>query len=120
MYITPKFPIAGPRDGGVPSKILQSSPISLSPAYIKVRVNDQPTAAIVDTGSTISIIRLDFPKSINHTGFTYEPRTCHTANSTPLNIIGQLKLAIKIKHITTSVDIYVATNLITSVLLGND
>ena len=74
----------------------------------------------MDTGSTISIIRLDFPKSINHTGFTFEPRTCHTANSTPLNIIGQLKLAIKIKHITTPVDIYVATNLITSVLLGND
>ncbi|CAF4638942.1 unnamed protein product, partial [Rotaria sp. Silwood2] len=42
------------------------------------------------------------------------------ANSTPLNIIGQIKLEIKIKFITTYVTAYVATNLITSILLGND
>ncbi|CAF4787886.1 unnamed protein product, partial [Rotaria sp. Silwood2] len=43
-----------------------------------------------------------------------------TANSTPLNIIGQIRLEIKIKHITNYVIAYVTTNLITSILLGND
>ncbi|CAF5206194.1 unnamed protein product, partial [Rotaria magnacalcarata] len=41
-------------------------------------------------------------------------------NSTPLNIIGQVKLEVKIKFITTYVTAHVATNLITSILLGND
>ena len=120
LSITFKFPITGPRDGGVPSKIIQPSTIPLSPVHIKIRVNNQPTEAIVDTGSAISIICLDFLKTINHTKFTHQTRTCHTANLAPPNIIGHIQLAIKIKHITTYVDTYVATNLITSLLLGND
>ncbi|CAF4139570.1 unnamed protein product [Rotaria sp. Silwood2] len=52
------------------------------------RVNDQPTEAIVDTGSAISIIRLDFLKTIHHNNLIYQTRTCQTANSTPLPIIG--------------------------------
>ncbi|CAF3763854.1 unnamed protein product [Rotaria socialis] len=61
-----------------------------------------------------------FPKSIQHTNFLYKSRICHTANSTPLNIIGQMKLKVKIRFITTYVTAHVATNLITSILLGND
>ncbi len=57
---------------------------------------------------------------MQHKQFTYKPRSCRTANSTPLNIIGQIELTIKIKHIETSVIANVATNLITSILLGND
>ena len=120
LSITSKFPITGPRDGGVPSKIIQPLTIPLSPAHIKICVNNQPTEAIMDTGSAISIIRLDFLKAINHTKFTHQTRTCQCANLTPLNIIGQIQLAIKIKHITTYVDTYVATNLITPLLLDND
>ena len=43
-----------------------------------------------------------------------------TANATPLKIIGQIQLEIQIKHIKTSINTYVATNLITPILLGND
>ncbi|CAF4235885.1 unnamed protein product, partial [Rotaria sp. Silwood2] len=42
------------------------------------------------------------------------------ANSTPLNIIGQITLELKLKSIRTYVNAHVATNLITSLLLGND
>ncbi|CAF4674253.1 unnamed protein product, partial [Rotaria sp. Silwood2] len=96
------------------------STITSFPVYIKIRVNDQPTEAIVDTGSAISIIHLNFLKTIHHKNFIYNNHTCQTANSTPLNIIGQIKLEIKIKSITTYVVAHVATNLITSILLGND
>ncbi|CAF4747339.1 unnamed protein product, partial [Rotaria sp. Silwood2] len=42
------------------------------------------------------------------------------SNSTSLNVIGEIELEINIKHITTFIIAYVATNLITSILLGND
>ncbi|CAF5040791.1 unnamed protein product [Rotaria sp. Silwood1] len=96
------------------------STITSFPVYIKIRVNDQPTEAIVDTGSAISIIHSNFLKTIHHQNFLHQPQLCQTANSTPLNIIGQIKLEIKIKSIKTYVTAYVATNLITSILLGND
>ncbi|CAF4224432.1 unnamed protein product, partial [Rotaria magnacalcarata] len=53
-----------------------------------IRVNDQPTEAIIDTGSAISSIRLDFLKTIHHNNLIYQTKTCQTANSPPLNIIG--------------------------------
>ncbi|CAF4780676.1 unnamed protein product, partial [Rotaria sp. Silwood2] len=101
-------------------KFNKPSTTTSSPVYIKIRVNDQPTEAIVDTGSAISIIKLNFLKTIHHKNFIYKNHTCQTASSTPLNIIGQIKLEIKIKSITTYVTANVATNLITSILLGND
>lgn len=91
-----------------------------SPIYIKIHVNDQPTNSIIDTGSAVSIIHNKFLQTIQHHKFTYQPRTCSTANSTPLNLIGYIELQIKIKDITTSIVAYVSTNLITPILLGND
>ncbi len=111
--------ITGTQDGGVPSKSIKLS-ISSSPVHIKIRVNDKPTDAIIDTGSAISIINLDFIKTMQHNKFVYQNRNCRTANSTPLNIIGHIELTIKIKRIETFVVAYVATNLITPILLGND
>jgi hypothetical protein len=73
---------------------------------------------IVDTGSAITIIHQDLLKTIHHTKFLHKPRSCATANSTPLNIIGQIELEIKLKHITTYITADVATNLITNILLG--
>ncbi|CAF4479732.1 unnamed protein product, partial [Rotaria sp. Silwood2] len=96
------------------------STITSFPVYIKIRVNDQPTEAIVDTGSAISIIHSNFLKTIHHKNFIYKNHTCQTANSTPLKIIGQIELEIQIKSIKTYVTAHVATNLITSILLGND
>jgi len=119
LYNASKFSITGSHDGGVPSKCFKPSTMS-SPVHIKVLVNNQPIQAIVDTGSAISIIRLDFLKTIKHNNFIYKIHKCQTANSTPLNIIGQINLEIQVKHIKTYVNAYVATNLITSILLGND
>ncbi|CAF4639166.1 unnamed protein product, partial [Rotaria sp. Silwood2] len=112
--------LTGSRDGGVPSQFIKPSTITSFPVYIKIRVNDQPTEAIIDTGSAISIIRLDFLKTIHHNNLINQTRACQTANSTPLNIIGHIKLEIKIKSISTYIMVHVATNLITSILLGND
>ncbi|CAF1415622.1 unnamed protein product [Rotaria sordida] len=115
-----QFNDSGSHDGGVPSKFIKPSTITSFPVYIKIRVNDQPTEAIVDTGSAISIIHSNFLKTIHHQNFLYQTHLCQTANSTPLNIIGQIKLEIQIKSIKTYVTAHVATNLITSILLGND
>ncbi len=114
-----KFSITGTHDGGVPSKSIKPSTIS-SPVFIQIRVNDQPSEAIVDTGSAISIIHLNFLKTIQHNKFIHKSYKCQTANATPLNLIGQIELEINIKHIKTFIIAYVATNLITSILLGND
>ncbi|CAF4274861.1 unnamed protein product, partial [Rotaria sordida] len=117
---TSKFSITGSHDGGVPSKFIKPSTITSFPVYIKIRINNQPTEAIVDTGSAISIIHSNFLKTIHHQNFLYQTHSCQIANSTPLNIIGQIQLEIQIKSIKTYVTAHVATNLITSILLGND
>ena len=98
MYITSKFSITGSRDGGVPSKFIEPSTIS-SPIYIKIHVNDQPTEAIVDTRSAISIIHSKFLKTIKHNKFIYKTHACQTANSTPLNIIGQIALEVETRDV---------------------
>ncbi|CAF4308818.1 unnamed protein product, partial [Rotaria magnacalcarata] len=54
-----KFSITGSRDGGVPSTILKPSSISSHPVYIQIHINNQPTKAIIDTGSAISIIHIE-------------------------------------------------------------
>ncbi|CAF1520646.1 unnamed protein product, partial [Rotaria sordida] len=117
---TSKFSITGSHDGGVPSKFIKPSTITSFPVYIKIRINNQPTEAIVDTGSAISIIHSNFLKTIHHQKFLYQTHSCQTENSTSLNIIGQIQLEIQIKSIKTYVTAHVATNLITSILLGND
>ncbi|CAF1263224.1 unnamed protein product [Rotaria sordida] len=99
---------------------MSPSIITSFPVYIKIRVNDQLTEAIVDTGSAISIVHSNFLKTIPHHNFLYQTHLCQTANSTPLNIIGQIQLEKQIKSIKTYVTAHVATNLITSILLGND
>ena len=120
MSNAPKFSITGSRDGGVPSVILKPSTSTSYPVYIQIHVNNQPTEAIIDTGSAISIIHMDYLKTLKHDNFQRLSQSCRTANSTPLNIIGQIVLEIKIKSITSYTNVYVATNLITQILLGND
>ena len=119
MYNASKFLVIGSHDDGVPSKFIKPSTIP-PPVYIKLRVNDKPTEVIANTGSAISIIHSNFLKTIEHKKFICKTRACQTANSISLNIIGQIELEIKITHITTIVTVYVAKNLITSILFGND
>jgi hypothetical protein len=94
--------------------------MSSGPIYIKVQANNKPTDAIVDTGSAITIIHQDLLKTLHHKKFVYKTRQCTTANATPLNIIGQIELEIKIKHVKTYITADVATNLVTKLLLGNN
>ena len=119
MYNASKFLLTESHDGRVPSKFIKLSTIP-SPVYIKLRVNDEPTEIIADTGSAISIIHSYFLKTIEHKNFICKTRTCQTANSISLNIIGQIELEIKLSHITTTVTVYVASDLITSIVFGND
>lgn len=114
-----EFPITGAQDGGAPSKPNQPS-TTPSPIYIKLLVNQQSTEAIVDTGSAISIIDSAFLKTIHHKKFTTTHRTCRTANSTPMNIIGQIEVDLKLKEVETPQLMIVATSLVTSIILGND
>jgi hypothetical protein len=113
------FSITGTLDGGAPSQIVKPS-LSTGPIYIKVYTNNQPTEAIVDTGSAITIIHQDLLKKIPHKQFTHKIKECKTANSTPLHIIGQIELEIKLQNVKTYIIANVATNLITKLLLGND
>ena len=119
MYNASKFLIIGLHDDGVTRKFIKLSTIP-SPVYTKLRVNDKSIEVIADTGSAISIIHANFLETIEHKKFICKIRTCQTANSISLNIIGQIELEIKITHITTIVTVSVATNLITSILFGND
>ena len=113
------FSLTGTHDGGVPSQFEKPS-VSTGPIYIKVQANNQPVEAIVDTGSAITIIHQEFLKEIHHKKFTYRARQCQTANSTPLRIIGQIEIEIKLRNVKTYVIADVATNLITKLLLGNN
>ena len=79
--------MTGRCDGGEPSQYEQPS-LSTGPIYVKIKVNDQPIKAIVDTGSAITIIHQSLLKKINHKKFIHNSRQCKTANSTPLHIIG--------------------------------
>ena len=119
LSTTTAFSITGTQDGGAPSQSTKPSS-SQCPIYIKVQVNHQPAEAIVDTGSAITIIHQDLLKTIHHRKFIHKTRQCTTANATPLNIIGQIELEIKLKHVTTHIIADVATNLITKLLLGNN
>jgi transposase InsO family protein len=119
LSTTTAFSITGTQGGGAPSQSTQPSS-SQCPIYIKVQVNKKPTEAIVDTGSAITIIHQDLLKTISHCKFTHKIKQCTTANATPLHIIGQIELEIKIKHVTTHIIADVATNLITKLLLGNN
>ena len=112
-----KFSITGAQDGGDSSKFVKPS---TSPVYIKTLVNNQPAQAIVDTGSAISIVHSQFLKTIRHKKFISTSHKCQTANSTPLDIIGQIELEVKVSNIKTTIITQVATNLITPILLGND
>lgn len=90
------------------------------PIHISIRVYHQPVNAIVDTGSAFSFVHANFLKHIPHSNFVSRSSSCPTANSSPLKIIGHIELPISIQHITTTLMVYVSSNLVTSLLLGND
>lgn len=121
------FLLAGTRDGGDSSKLKQnpstifSIPSKLSsPIFIKVQVNNKQQHAIIDTGSAVTIINKKLLKNIYHKKFVYKQKLHKSANSTSINIIGEIQLEIKVQGYKTFIVADVATNLITDLLLGND
>ena len=80
---------------------------------------NQPMQLSTRAPPSPSFIKI-YLRTIHHKKFVYKTRQCTTANATPLNIIGQIELEIKIKHVKTYVTADVATNLITKLLLGNN
>lgn len=83
-------------------------------------MNGTPQHAIVDTGSSITIINQQLLKKIHHKKFIYQRKQHAAANCTSLNIIGEIKIEIKIHGHKTNIIADVATNLVTDLLLGND
>ena len=88
--------------------------------HINIEANNRPTNAIIDTGSAISIIHQNFLKTIEHKDFKPSQKQCHTANSTSLNIIGKIEIEVKVKYIPTRINLYVSSDLVTNIILGND
>ena len=121
------FLLAGTRDGGDSSKLKQNpstnssipSKVS-SPIFIRVQVNNKKQHAIIDTGSAVTIINKKLLKTIHHKTFVYKQKLHKSANSTSIDIIGEIQLEIKIQGYKTLVLADVATNLITDLVLGND
>ena len=121
------FLLAGTQDGGDSRQTKQKpSPKSIppsnssSPIYINVQVNKKRHAAIVDTGSAVPIINQELLKKITHKGLIHTSKLHQSANSTSINIIGEIKLEIQIQGCKTFILADVATNLVTDLLLGND
>ena len=121
------FLLAGTRDGGDSSETKQKpSPVhipsanSSSPIYINVQVNKKRHSAIVDTGSAVTIINQHLLKKISHKGLVLANKLHQSANSTSIDIIGEVQLEIRIQGHKTTIVADVAMNLVTDLLLGND
>ena len=83
-------------------------------------MNNKRQHAIVDTGSAVTIINQQLLKKIHHKKFNHQRKTHQSANSTNINIIGEIELEIKVQGHKTIIRADVATNLVTDLLLGND
>ena len=121
------FLLAGTRDGGASSKRKRNPstnsfipPKPASPIFVNVHVNNKRQSAIIDTGSAVTIINQQLLKKIYHKEFIHKHKQHRSANCTSIDIIGEIRLEIKIQGHRTLVLADVATNLITDLLLGND
>lgn len=121
------FLLAGTRDGGDSSNMKQNpSTINTTlknlstPIYVNVQVNNKRQYAIIDTGSSVTIINQQLLKNIHHKKFIYKQKLHKSANCTSIDIIGEIELEIKIQGYKTLILADVAKNLVTDLLLGND
>ncbi|CAF4132067.1 unnamed protein product, partial [Rotaria magnacalcarata] len=121
------FLLAGTRDGGHSSKLKQHPSTNYnttlkfsSPIFINVQVNGKRQHAIIDTGSAVTIINQQLLKNIHHKKFMYKYKSHKSANSTSINIIGEIQLEIKIQGHMILILADATTNLITNLLFGND
>ena len=76
--------------------------------------------AILDTGSSITIIDRLFLQTISHQSFKPVRCSFSSANCTQIEIIGEILLEIKFNNIATYITAFVASQLVTNLLLGAD
>ena len=99
---------------------MPSSLISSKPLFIRAQINRTYHNILLDTGSSITIIRNRFLQRIYHNTFEPSQNSYISANCTTINIIGKVQLEIKINGLSTFVTSCVASNLVTDVLVGTD
>ena len=114
------FQLTGNRDGRYPSYEQPSTISANNPMLIRVQVNNTRTFAILDTGSISTIIHYSFLQQIKHYGFTPIRRSYSSANCSPITIIGETLLQIKVNNICTYIKAVIASQLVTNILLGTD
>ena len=115
------FRVKGSDDGDDPCGATKSSTTTtFSPVFVKVLCNNTPQEALIDTGSTITIIHEHLLNKIPHKNFLQKTKNYLSANCSTLNIIGETLLEININGIKTKVIADVTTNLVTDLILGSD
>ena len=115
------FRVRGSNDGDDPCGAAKSSTeIIFSPIFVKILCNNTPQEALIDTGSSITIIHKQLLDKIPHTKLIKETKNHLSASGSNINIIGETTLEININGMITSIIADVATDLITNLILGND
>ena len=95
--------------------------IPSAPLIVILQVNEKPIDAMIDTGSSTSIIsRTMLHNLIRRPRIKYQRNTYRTASNTNLYTIGLVQLKVNIGNIPTFVLAEISTNLCTQLVLGND
>jgi predicted aspartyl protease len=116
------FRITGSQDDDDPGGVLKSSTESKTfhPIFVKIRCNNIPQEALIDTGSAVTIIHKSLLNKIPHNQLKPKRETHLSASCATVDIIGETLLEINMNGIQTRVVADVAVNLITDLILGND
>lgn len=98
------------------------SPIPTKPSpVIRVEVNGHEIEALVDTGSTITLINGNLLKELHNQNVVKRTaKTYKTANNGELRTIGLVKLAVKMNDINIGITAEVAESICASIILGRD
>ncbi|CAF5226212.1 unnamed protein product, partial [Rotaria magnacalcarata] len=92
---------------------------TFNPIFVKILCNNTPQEALIDTGSTITIIDENLLNIIPYKTLIRKTIQHLSANCSTLNFIGEVQLEININGLKTKVTADVATNLVTNLILGN-
>ena len=114
------FSIAETPDGGYLNALKPSIDYLAHPLVIHAQVNRSNTIAILDTGSSVTLIQSQFLNTIPSYTFRAVKQSFSTANHSVIDIIGEVELSIRINGLSTRVLAAVASNLATHLLLGVD
>ncbi len=121
MSSTTFFRVRGSDDGDDPCGVQKSSTATtFNPIFVKILCNNTPQEALIDTGSSITIIHKCLLNKIPHKNFKQKTKNHLSANCSTLNIIGEILLEINLNGLKTKVMADVTTNLVTNLILGSD